>query len=334
MENYEVKQLAWNGMYKGQRLQGTLIETNISWVILSGRVAFKIKKDIQFSFLDYSTLSKRKFFCERELELNGRFSSIYLSVEPIRYFQGHWHIGEGPGKISDYAVRMKRLRASKKMDVMLEKGEVALEDIQELAKLVADFHQRSALVFPVFDLEKEKALFNDLATVKAIANKELGAGLPEKIDAAMERSNAFLELHKKRMAARIRETWYRDTHGDLHTGNIFLYRKPILFDCIEFNDSFRQTDLLYELAFLCMDLEFYGRKDHSEALLRTYRKKIDPFVQDADWQIFHYYKALRANVRAKVNFLTAQSDREAGAKLSDVKKAKGYLELMFEYLEI
>lgn len=334
MENHEVIQLAAHGMFQGQKLHGKLVETNISWVILSGKFAFKIKKPMQLSFLDYATLSQRKFFCERELMLNGRFSSIYLSVEPIRYHQGNWHIGDGPGEIVEYAVRMNKLRASKKMDIMLEKGEVGLAEIQELAGLLADFHQRTALVFPVFDLAKEKAIFNDLATVKAIANKELGAGLPEKINAAMERSNAFLEENKERMAARIRETWYRDTHGDLHAGNIFLYRKPILFDCIEFNDSFRQTDLLYELAFLCMDLEYYGRPDLSEALLKTYREKIDSFVQDADWQIFRYYKALRANVRAKVYFLNSQSDREAGAKLSHVKKAKGYLELMFRYLEI
>ena len=332
MENHEVIQLAAHGLYQGQKLHGKLVETNISWVILSEKFAFKIKKPMQLSFLDYGTLSQRKFFCERELMLNSRFSSIYLSVEPIRFHQGNWYIGDGPGEIVEYAVRMKKLRASKKMDVMLAKGQVALGDIQELARVLADFHKRTALVFPVFDIEKEKALFNDLATVKEIAKNEFGEGLPEKIDAAMERSNAFLEDNKERMAARIRETWYRDTHGDLHTGNIFLYRKPILFDGIEFNDSFRQTDLLYELAFLCMDLEFYGRAALSEALLRTYREIIDPFIQDADWEIFHYYKALRANVRAKVYFLNTQSDREAGAKLSHLKKAKGYLELMFQSL--
>ena len=332
MENNQVYQLAKTGVFQNHPLKGKIVETNISWVILTKKNAFKIKKPIKLSFLDYATLSKRKFFCERELMLNGRFSSIYLSVEPIRYHQGDWRIGEGPGEIVEYAVRMKKLRASKKMDVMLEKGKVTLTDIQELARLLADFHQRTVIVFPVFDIEKEKALFNDLATVKEIAKNELGEGLPEKIDAAMERSNAFLEVHKERMAARIRETWYRDTHGDLHTGNIFLYRKPILFDGIEFNDSFRQTDLLYELAFLCMDLEFYGRRELSEALLRTYREKIDPFVQDADWQIFNYYKALRANVRAKVYFLHTRSDREQGAKQSHVKKAKGYLELMFQSL--
>lgn len=319
MENHEVIQLAAHGMFQGQKLHGKLVETNISWVILSEKFAFKIKKPMQLSFLDYGTLSQRKFFCERELMLNSRFSSIYLSVEPIRFHQGNWYIGDGPGEIVEYAVRMKKLRASKKMDILLAKGQVVLKDIQELARVLADFHQGTAIVFPVFDIGKEKALFNDLATVKAIANKELGAGLPEKIDVVIERSNAFLEAHQERMAARIRETWYRDSHGDLHAGNIFLYRKPILFDCIEFNDSFRQTDLLYELAFLCMDLEFYGSKDLSEVLLKTYREKIDPFIQDADWQIFRYYKALRANVRAKVYFLNAQSDREAGAKQSHVK---------------
>jgi aminoglycoside phosphotransferase family enzyme len=332
MENHEVIQLAANGFFEGQKLQSKLVETNISWVIFSKKYAFKIKKPIKLSFLDYATLSKRKYFCERELLLNGRFSSIYLSVEPIRYFQGKWSIGEGPGEILDYAVRMKKLRASKKMDVMLKKDRVAETDIQGLAESLANFHENTALVFPVFDMEKGRSLFNDLATVKEIVKKELGEYIARKIDVAMEQSNAFLDTHNKRMAARIEEGWCRDGHGDLHSGNIFLYRKPVLFDCIEFNDSFRQTDLLYELAFLCMDLEFYGKGNFSEILVKHYREKIDPFVQDEDWQLFRYYKALRANVRAKVYFLNAQSDRDKNSKQDHIKKAGGYLDLMLRYL--
>jgi aminoglycoside phosphotransferase family enzyme len=333
MENHEVIQLAAEGWFEGQKLRGKLLETNISWVILSEKLAFKIKKPIHLSFLDYATLDRRKYFCERELVLNSRFSSIYLSVEPIRYYSGNWSIGEGPGEILDYAVRMKKLRASRKMDVMLGKDEVREADIQRLAACLADFHQRTDLVFPDFDLEKEKSLFNDLATVRNIAGKELGGSFADKIDSAMERSNAFLEANKERMAQRMREGWYRDTHGDLHSGNIFLYRKPILFDCIEFNDSFRQTDLLYELAFLCMDLEFFGKQALSEVLLHAYRKICDPFEREGDHKIFRYYKALRANVRAKVYFLNSQSDKEKDAKATHLRKAKGYLELMSTYLQ-
>ncbi len=332
MKKNEIDQLAQSGFFREKAISGKVIETNISWVILIEKFAFKIKKPIKLSFLDYATLSKRKYFCERELLLNGRFSSIYLSVEPIRYFQGNWSIGEGPGEILDYAVRMKKLRASKKMDVMLKKDRVAETDIQGLAESLANFHEKAALVFPVFDMEKGRSLFNDLATVKEIVKKELGKYIAGKIDAAMELSNAFLGTHNKRMAARIEEGWYRDGHGDLHSGNIFLYRKPILFDCIEFNDSFRQTDLLYELAFLCMDLEFYGKGNFSEILVKHYREKIDPFIQDEDWQLFRYYKALRANVRAKVYFLNAQSDRDKNSKQDHIKKAGEYLDLMLRYL--
>ncbi|WP_075349972.1 phosphotransferase [Algoriphagus marinus] len=333
MNRQEVKQLMAKGIYDSKPIKGVLEETNISWVILSRSHAFKIKKEIKLSFLDYSTLELRKKYCEKELELNRRFSSIYLSVQPITYFNEKFTIGEGTGEIVDYVVCMKRMRGDKRMDVLLTQNKVDPARISLLAKQVANFHQCAEIIKNDFNQEHSKELFNDLNSVHEVVLQEFDPDFSEVIPRLISFSDDFLKRHAGRFGERNRQGFRRDVHGDLHSGNIFLYEAPVIFDCIEFQDAFRQIDILYEVAFLCMDLEFFGRKDLSDLFLGTYESILKCFPKEEDKEIFFYFKCLRANVRAKVFLLNSKTEPDPKRKSQELAKGKKYLELALSYKE-
>jgi uncharacterized protein len=334
MKRKEVYQLKDKGIFEGNLLEGELQETNISWVILTKSFAFKIKKEIKLSFLDYSTLDLRKKYCQKELELNRRFSPIYLSVQPIKRNQKNWTIGDGPGDIVDYAVCMQRMDSDKRLDVLLQKGNLPDEAISNLAKQVAQFHQKATIITTDFDLQEAKNLFNDLTTVQDTASEELSSKYAVLIDQLILFSDDFLNKYSYRFIKRTKDGFKKDVHGDLHCGNIFIMEEPVIFDCIEFQDAFRQIDILYEIAFLCMDLEFFGRKDLSDLFLGTYKQLIPCFQNEEDNGIFLYYKCLRANVRAKVFLLNSISEENPKKKVKELQKAKKYLDLASSYMQL
>jgi len=321
------------GRYEGKPIKGVLEETNISWVILSRSHAFKIKKDIKLSFLDYSTLGLRKKYCEKELELNRRFSSIYLSVQPIIYFKDQFTIGEGVGEKVDYAVCMKRMRSGKRMDVLLTQNKVDPNRISLLAKQVASFHQTAKIIENDFNQKQARELFNDLNSVQEVVSQEFESDFSEVIPRLISFSDDFLKSHVERFVERNRQGFKRDVHGDLHSGNIFLYKKPVIFDCIEFQDAFRQIDILYEIAFLCMDLEFFERKDLSDLFLDVYDSIFPCFPKEEDIEIFLYFKCLRATVRAKVFLLNSKTEPDPEKKAQELAKGRKYLDLALSYLE-
>lgn len=297
----EIKLLAKEGKYKGKALNADLIETHISWIILSDVYVFKIKKPVQTSFLDYSDLKKRKECAEKEIELNSRYSDIYLGICPIYFHSGEWHLGEEKGQLVDYAVKMIRMDESKKMDCLLEKGNLNSGHVIQLASRIAQFHQRALAVNHSFDIEKAKENFNDIEQLipnTIISEKE--------IYDFTDWSDEFLLHHGDDIQSRVDKGLFRDIHGDLHLGNIFIDHEPIIFDCIEYNDGFRKIDLLYEIAFVCMDLELAGREDLSHCFLEEYKRHI-PVIEGAnDQSLFVYYKCLRANIRAKIHGLRAK----------------------------
>jgi aminoglycoside phosphotransferase family enzyme len=168
--------------------------------------------------------------------------------------------------------------------------------------------------------------------IESIVSKNVDIQFRQKLREALKWNERFLKKHAGRFHARIDRGFKRDVHGDLHSGNIFLYKKPILFDCIEFNDSFRQIDVLYEVAFLCMDLEGYGMKDLANKFLQTYNSIFESFEVYEDFEIFNYFKCLRANIRAKVNALAAvQAENEQDIR-HHVEEMKKFLELMHSYV--
>ncbi len=329
MKESDVKALATKGLFDNNPIKGIIEETHISWVILTQKYAFKIKKPLKLSFLDFSTLKLRKKYCEKEQTLNSRFSPIYLSVLPLRLQNEHWTIGGNYGQIMDYTIVMKRLALTKRMDNLLKKNKVDSILMEALAAEIVSFHKKAKKVFVPYDPSVSRLTFNDIYAIRDFVLKELGQPFAEIIDESIIWRDTFLKSYTHRIQQRIEAGFKRDVHGDLHCGNIFLYKKPILFDCIEFNDAYRQIDILDEIAFLCMDLEAVGQKHLAQYFLSAYKRQIQCFETPEDEALFIYFKGLRANIRAKVHALSAQTAHDFKHHLEETQK---YLSLMKEYI--
>ncbi|HEY5369798.1 MAG TPA: hypothetical protein VIJ75_12490 [Hanamia sp.] len=333
MTKEHINSLLLNGKFPEETGKRELMETHISWVILCNQFVYKIKKPIQYSFLDFSTLALRLHYCNREIELNKRLTqNVYIEVLPVH----EWHetiiIGGNKGTIIDYAVKMHKLDTEKRMDKLLTQHVVTELDIKKLAEQIAFFHKNTTIIYQK-DLLDIREKFNDLEGEKEYLSKQLDSSFSAIIDRAVEFSNTFLNKNKTLIAKRLRDGFYRDCHGDLHSRNIFLLPDPVPFDCIEFNDDFRQIDVLNEVAFLCMDLDAFDRKDLSALFLEYYNHFFPTMKTANERALFIYYKSYRANIRAKVSTLRAKSatrDEERTKSLTAVKK---YLYLMESYLK-
>ena len=330
----QINSLLLEGEFPEVSAERELIETHISWVFICHRFVYKIKKPIKYSFLDFSTLEKRKKYCKREIELNKRLTdAIYLDVVPINRLNDHYKIGGNVGTVIDYAVRMHKMDRTKQMDQLLVQNKVTKSDIQNLAKKIAVFHGNTVIIHQkdVMDIQEE---FNDLEAEKEyLAAQSNGSMYATIIGSAIKASDDFLKRNKALLTGRLRAGFFRDCHGDLHSRNIFLLPSPQPFDCIEFNDDYRQIDVLNEVAFLCMDLDAFGKKDLSELFLEYYNQFFPSMKSSKEHHLFVFYKAYRANVRAKVNSLRAKSavnEKERTKALSEVDK---YLRLMESYLK-
>ncbi|WP_276370240.1 hypothetical protein [Chryseolinea sp. H1M3-3] len=333
MNEMQIKNLSESGFYLGQPLHAEIEETHISWVLFTKQYAFKIKKPVRLSFLDFSTLSKRKKYCYQELKLNQRFSPIYFDVLPVYKDNDAWQIGDGHGKVVDYAVWMKRLLFSKRMDKLLMQNKVEKRNVVSLAKVISKFHSSAEVISTTFKIGSASKSFNDIRTIIGSTKNHLGTEYAAIIQRSIEWSNLFLKIHAPRMKARIAEGFTRDVHGDLHSGNIFLYKEPVLFDCIEFNDQYRCIDVLNEIAFLCMDLEAYGKGSLAHIFKHAYQQYSHAFQEEEDERIFQYYKCFRANVRAKVHALAALQEHDDEQYQHHVSAWKNYLQLMQRYLK-
>lgn len=334
MKTNEIKRLAAALEAPASPEKPVLTETHISWVILAGTFAYKIKKPVRFSFLDFSTRQKRRFYCERELLLNRRLAAqMYLGVVPVYQSEQDFSVNGKNGRIVDYAVMMMRMEPAKEMDKMLLAGQVRGEMISALAAKLAGFHHHAAVISRPPDIAAVRERFNDLLSVQAFAGQQLGAAYADIITQAIQQSDLFLKTHSALIAKRSGEGFVRDLHGDLHTANIFLYDDPVIFDCIEFNDAMRELDILDELAFLGMDLEAYGRNDLSEWLYKEYHRLSGAGQNQGTIALYAYYKSYRANVRAKVLLLRARDTKDEQVVVASIRSARSYLQLLGDYLD-
>lgn len=332
MTNDEIAKLISDRSFPSPCAAPALVETHISWVILCDEYVYKIKKPVQYSFLDFSTPDKRKYFCEREVALNNRLTDgMYLDVVPIRKTSSSFAIATREGPVIDYAVRMRRLNSDLQMDVMLRAGKVSDKQIRKLARRVADFHRHAHVVYPenIFDIGDK---FNDLSGEKDFLSGHIGAHAGHTIVNAIKKSEEFMRKHRDLLKRRVAEGFTRDGHGDLHARNIFLLDPPVIFDCIEFNDDFRRDDLLNEVAFLCMDLDAFGRPDLATLFMSSYQEHFTILRTAEEEKLFNFYKSYRANVRAKVNSLRARSAADAEKRDAALKESSRYLDMMDKYI--
>jgi aminoglycoside phosphotransferase family enzyme len=307
-----LRQIIDNQAYPGAAGDAELIETHISWVVLTKEFAFKIKKPVRFPFLDFSMLDKRQFFCEREVVLNNRLSrGIYLGVLPIHRLGDQMAIGGRYGEVVDYAVQMKRLDSRRLMPVLLESNSVIPDDLRKIARQLAAFHASAETIRQPPDVAEMQADFADILKIKDFVRENISAAAAQNLERVVSTSQRFLQQRQQRLTERALAGNVVDGHGDLHSRNIFLLEEPVIFDCIEFNDHLRQGDVLNEIAFL-----------------EEYLEKNPCIRDDADWQLFRYFKSYRANVRAKVTALRAMQEEPGSNREADLVQVKKYLALL------
>ncbi len=296
--------------------------THISWIILCPDIVYKIPKPAHLPYLDFRSLEQRRLYCESEVFLNSRLTDgVYLEVTPVWQLDQAFGIEHPPlaATIVDYAVKMKRLPEDRLMRIMLEKQKVEQHHISAIANQLAQFHQTNERSLTPPDIEQLQEDFADLRSVKSTINALLHEDAAGQVEEWIYDSRNFLRRHFGRMQERHQLGFYREVHGDLHAENIFLLEEPVIFDCIAFNEDFRNDDLLNELAFFCMDMDYHREGPLGHLFLQQYLQKNPCLETEEDQQIFLYYKLYRANIRLKVNALkweqcTAVSDKEKFAR--------------------
>lgn len=307
-----------------------VFETHISWVLATGEYAYKIKKPIDFGFLDFSTLEKRKFNCDRELEFNSRLApKLYLDVVPITGTMENPVI-EGDGPIIDYAVKMKQFSQDNLFDRIMLKGKLEPQEVISIADQLAQFHQTTPIVSDSFLGSPEaahKAVTDNFDIIEPLLTSEISKSRLNAIRAWAEKT--FVQL-KPLLANRKASGYARECHGDLHLGNIALVNgEAQIFDCIEFNDKYRCIDSISDTAFIMMDLEQRGLPAYAYRLINRYLE------QTGDYQgvrLLTYYLCYRAMVRAKIARLRLnQGGSTPGESKLNLIKYQSYLSLAERY---
>lgn len=284
--------------YPERPAEVSMRQTHISWLFFTEGFVYKVKKPVNFGFLDFTTLEARRFFCEEEVRLNRRLTSgVYLGVVEVKVKNGQVHLG-GSGQVIDYAVHMRRLPEDRMLPTLLAAGDVSPATMHQLAHLLADFHAQ-AETGPVINQD------GTLATVLANWEENFAQTRPyldwplsrEAYDKVRRRVLTFCRLQAARFEERIADGRIRDGHGDLRAEHICLTEPIAIFDCIEFNHRFRYGDVAADVAFLAMDLEGQGFADLSQAFVSAY---VEYSGDRALLSVLDFYKCYRAFVRAKV----------------------------------
>ena len=298
-------------------------ETHISWVFLTGKFAYKVKKPVTLGFLDFSTIARRKKFCDEELRLNSRYSpDLYLDVLPITGSHDQPHVG-GKGDAIEYAVKMRQFPDDALLSRQLRANTVTPEHIDSLARTVAEFHSRAEIATPESPWGTHDAVWAPVA--ENFRQLEL-ANIDAPEVARLHRWSEA-EFHRLREVfdQRKRDGFVRECHGDLHARNILLLDGELrLFDCVEFNENFRWVDVLSDLAFACMDFADFGRSDFAHRLLDAYLQLTGDYEGLAVWRYYFVYRAL---VRAKVAAIRSTQAETPDQSTAAIGELQKYLEL-------
>jgi aminoglycoside phosphotransferase family enzyme/predicted kinase len=289
-----------------------ILETHISWILLTGAYAYKFKKPLDLGFLDYTTLAKRKICCEEELRLNRRLAPRhYLEVVPVAGPPSRPMIG-GPGEALEYAVKMRQFAREAEFGQLAERGALTPESIDRVARRVADFHRTAATAsgedgFGSAQRIEADALANFAPVAEVLSGDPAALG---RLRALQAWTGAAVEALHARFAERLHRGGVREGHGDLHLGNIVLDSgEPVIFDCIEFSAPLRWIDVMSEVAFLMMDLMAHGAKPLAWRFLNAYLEHTGDY---AGLGVLRFYLVYRAMVRAKVAAIRAAQGGAVG----------------------
>jgi aminoglycoside phosphotransferase family enzyme len=308
-----------------------LMQTQMSFLFLTGDYVYKVKKPVDLGYLDYTTLEKRRFFCQQELKLNRRLCpDIYLEVVPIVQHQGKILLG-GKGEVVESAVKMRQLPPQHMMDVLLSKNQVSEGMVRQVAQKLVDFHQQA-------ETNAEISRYGSLSTILinteenfTQTQKYIGVSVSqEQYQSIKAYTDSFAEQNIRLFKKRVKEGRIRDCHGDLHSAHICFIDGICIYDCIEFNDRFRYCDVASEIAFLAMDLDYHRHPDLSQHFIDAYVKS----SQDEELlKLLHFYKCYRAYVRGKVeSFKLDDPHIPEGEKTRALAAARRYFQLAESYI--
>jgi aminoglycoside phosphotransferase family enzyme/predicted kinase len=310
-----------------------VFETHISYVILTGEYVYKFKKPVDLGFLDFSTLEKRKYFCEEELRLNRRLApDMYLAVVSVHGEPEHPRVG-GEGPVLEYAVKMRQFATTDRMDMVTVRGELTPGQIDQLAAVVAAFHKRipsaeSDSSFGTPEVIRQRIMQNFEQVLQNTDDPEISNFCSQLSDW----SEAALKKRQDLIVQRKQDGAVRECHGDMHMANIVMLEgKPVIYDCLEFSEDLRWIDTISEVAFLYMDLDFH----HQHKLALRYLNQYLSLSGDyAGLGLLCIYLVYRAMVRAKVNSIGAMQQQANPDIAADyLATTKSYIALASNYVE-
>ena len=310
----------------------SLVETHISWVILTGPYAYKIKKPINLGFLDFSTLDKRKHYCEEEIRLNSRLApDIYLDVVSISGSPDS-PVLNGTGPAIEYAIRMNEFNPDNELDKLLARESLKPEHIRLLAEKVAAFHQDIAIAKNASPYGTPASILGPgIENLEQIQSLVTDHQIQQRLDTIRQWTSQTWAALKPVFEQRKAEGYVRECHGDLHLHNLALVKDDILiFDCIEFNPNLYWIDVISEIAFTVMDLD----DRHQSTLAWEFLNRYLQLTGDYDGiTVLRFYLVYRAMVRAKVDCIRAhQEDSQTSDRDQIMKEFQSYLTLAEQYI--
>jgi aminoglycoside phosphotransferase family enzyme/predicted kinase len=309
-------------------------ETHISKVFLTGEVVYKIKKAVNLGFLDFSSVSKRRLCCEREVSLNRRLSEgVYFGVVPITYDGGRFHLS-GSGEAIEYAVHMRQLPDHRLLAERIQQGRVTAAQIEALAHRLTGFFERLGGIEPEMAAASRdhvrSACEENFRQIISASGDWLKPGRGR---AVMSATRFFLDHRKALFDARSESGKIYNGHGDLRSDHIYFEGsgRYQIIDCIEFNPHLRHIDIASDLAFLAMDLDARGVSVLGDDILNVYvRRTGDSQV----YALMPFYKCYRAMVRCKVNCIRSNESMIGKRVRMDARdRAAMYLALAHRYAQ-
>jgi aminoglycoside phosphotransferase family enzyme len=308
------------------------IQTHVSSLFLTGKYVYKLKKPVDFGFLDFTTPELRRRCCEKELELNRRLApSVYLRVASINDENGTLVI-DGAGEAVDWVVVMRQLDEALLGPEVLAAGELTADKIDAVVDIMVPFYQQAATGPGIDEFGRiDVVKFNTDENFEQTAGNVGTAISAQQYDQIRSYTDRFYTLQQDLFERRISGGWIRECHGDLHLGNIFFESPPVIFDCIEFNERFRCSDVAVDLAFLVMDLDFQGRPELAQRVVDRY---VEQSGDDELPKLIGFYACYRAYVRGKIACFTAADPAlDEQARSEQIGLAQRYFALAHQYAE-
>jgi aminoglycoside phosphotransferase family enzyme len=312
--------------------QVDLVQTHISYLFLCGDLVYKVKKPVDFGFLDFTALEQRRFLCQQEVRLNKRFSpDVYFGVVPISLVGDSFRLGDERAVV-EYAVKMRRINEEHMLYRLLQAGRVGPEMMKRIGGHLA-------MAYAAIPSDEKARTFGALDVIATNVKENfeqtrhyIGGPITKEAFAFIERwSLSFMQAKRALFEQRMVQGRIKDCHGDLHLQHICVEGEHIyIFDCIEFNERFRFGDVASDVAFLAMDLDFNGYPDLAGIFVDAYAAAAADLTLS---EVLPFYKVYRAYVRAKVtSFLLDDAALDEKAREEARRQAKQYYDLAYHYV--